>query len=441
MSERMLHLNAFLLTTGHYEAAWRMPETAPEETLNPRHYARFAQIAERGKLDSVFLADGLAVGKDIDFYSRDALEPFTLLSAMAMLTEHIGLIGTGSTSYLPPFDVARKLASLDHISSGRAGWNIVTSALEDEAFNFGNHREDHGDRYARATEFLEVTCKLWDSWEDDARVIDKQRGLFIDPAKVHRIDHHGKYYTVRGPLNMPRPVQGRPLLVQAGASEAGQQYAARFADAVFSPQRSCEGSLAAYSALKARMPAFGRDPDSLCFMPGLVFILGGTEAEAEQRKVQLDELVHASYGIQHLSRLLEYDLTGYPLDGPLPELPGGDNIQGGKTRHAFITRMAREESMTIRQIILRISGGHGHFSVVGTPEQLADEIERWWRSRAADGFNLMPAALPSGLEHFVDEVVPLLQRRGIFRTEYEGRTLRDRYGLPRPAGRINAKVA
>lgn len=442
MGERMMHLNAFLLTTGHYEAAWRAEGAEPGETLTAEHYGRFAQIAERGKLDSIFLADGLAVGRDIDHYSRDALEPFTLLSAIAMMTSRIGLIGTGSTSYVPPFDMARKLASLDHISRGRAGWNIVTSALEDEALNFVEARREHDDRYAIATEFVEVACRLWDSWEDGSRIIDQATGRFIDPSKVHPINHHGAYFHVRGPLNMPRPPQGHPLLVQAGQSEAGLNYAARFADAVFAAQRSPDASRKSRQALRERMPQFGRDPDALVYMPGFVFILGGTESEARRREEELNALISPDYGVSHLSRLLETDLSGCSLDGPLPEIDA-ENFHGNRTRVAAITGMAKKEGMTIRQIIVRLAGGHGHFAVTGTPEQISGHLASWFRSEAADGFNLMPASLPVDLEAFVDEVVPLLQREGLFRTEYGGATLREHYGAPRPAGRgsVSAPVA
>jgi len=431
---RQLHLNAFLMGTGHHEASWRLPESRPEDTLSAQYYAELARIAERGKLDSIFFADGLAVGRNVQYNSHNNLEPLTLLAAIAVLTERIGLIATASTTYWEPFQLARAFASIDHISQGRAGWNIVTSAGEDEAQNFNRaSRPAHEDRYARAAEFVEVTQRLWDSWADDARVLDKAGGRFADPESIVPIDHAGEHFQVRGPLNVPRPVQGHPLLVQAGSSETGREYAARFAEAVFTAQQTLPEAQAFYADLKGRLARYGRRPEEVKILPGICAVLGGTEAEARQRESEINALIQPEYGVEQLSRMLEHDVSGYPLDGPLPVLAGEDAISGHKSRFTLVTDLARREQLTIRQLIERLAGGRGHRVFAGTPEQVADELELWFTSGAADGFNVMPAALPGGLTDFVEQVVPILQRRGLFRTDYTGTTLREHYGLARPS--------
>ena len=437
---RQLHLNAFLMSTGHHEAAWRHPDSRPDQTLTAEHYIRLAQIAERGKLDSIFFADGLAVSRNLRYNAQNSLEPLTLLSAVATHTERIGLIATASTTYNEPFHLARKFASLDHLSNGRAGWNIVTSAGENEALNFNlTGRPQHRDRYARATEFIDVVTKLWDSWEDDAQVLDQTGGHYVDTSKVHEINHVGTHFQVRGPLNIPRPPQGHPLLVQAGSSEAGKEYAARFAEAVFTAQQTLADGQAFYADLKGRLARHGRTPDQVLILPGICAVVGGTQAEARAKEAELNALISPEYGQEQLSRMLEHDLTGYPLDGPLPRLPGEDAINGGKSRFTLVTELARRENLTIRQLIERLAGGRGHRVFAGTPEQIADQLELWFRQGAADGFNIMPPALPSGLTDFVDQVIPELRRRGLFRTEYTGRTLREHYGLARPANQFQAK--
>ncbi|HEY2296517.1 MAG TPA: LLM class flavin-dependent oxidoreductase [Jatrophihabitans sp.] len=435
---RQLHLNAFLMGTGHHEAAWRHPDSRPEDTLDAQHYVRLAQIAERGKLDSIFFADNLAISRSVRYNSANHLEPITLLAAIAMLTERIGLIATASTSYYEPFQLARKFASLDHISKGRAGWNIVTSAGEDEAQNFNlDKRPAHADRYARATEFVEVAQRLWDSWGDNARVLDKDTGHYADTDLISPIEHIGKYFQVQGPLNLPRPVQGHPLLVQAGSSEAGREYAARFAEAVFTAQQTLDDGQAFYADLKSRVTTYGRRPEDVLILPGICAVLGGTEAEAKAKEAELNALISPEYSVDQLSRILEHDLKPYPLDGPLPPLPDEDAVAGMKSRSTLVKQLARRENLTIRQVIERMAGGRGHRVFAGTPEQVADQLDLWFHSGAADGFNVMPPNLPGGLEDFVEHVVPELQRRGLFRTEYTGTTLREHYGLARPVPNTN----
>jgi FMN-dependent oxidoreductase (nitrilotriacetate monooxygenase family) len=422
-----------------HEAAWRHPDTNPERALTLQHYVDIARTAERGKLDSLFLADGVALRGNVAYNSTSRFEPLTLLSALAGVTDRIGLIATASTTYNEPYHLARKFASLDHLSAGRAGWNIVTSAGADEARNFNRDaRPDHERRYERATEFLDVVTKLWDSWEDDALVIDKASGIFADTERIHTLDHTGEHFQVRGPLNTPRPVQGHPLLVQAGSSETGKEYAARFAEAVFTAQQTFDEGKAFYNDVKGRLGHYGRSAEQVKILPGISPILGKTEASARQREADLNALINPEYGLQQLSSMLDIDLFGYDLDGPLPEL--GNHTEGNQSRFDLVTTLARRESLTIRQLIERLAGGRGHRVFAGTPNQVADEIEYWFTEGAADGFNIMPATLPSGLTDFVDQVVPELQRRGLFRTDYTGTTLREHYGLPRPANQFTAQA-
>ncbi|WP_432923282.1 LLM class flavin-dependent oxidoreductase [Microbispora sp. CA-135349] len=428
---RKLRLNAFLMGVGHHEAAWRHPRAEPAHLTDVRHYQRLARIAERGRLDSVFLADGLALRGDVRHNALGGLEPLTLLSALAAVTDHVGLIATVSTTYNAPFHVARWFASLDHISGGRAGWNIVTSAGEAEAHNFGVERPAHADRYARADEFLEVVTKLWDSWEDDAVVGDRRAGVYADTEKIHPIEHAGRYFQVSGPLNTSRPPQGRPLLVQAGSSEDGKEFAARHAEAVFTAQQTLADGQEFYADLKRRVARHGRGPGELLILPGLSPIIGSTEREALRLEKELNDLIIPDYGLAQLSHLVGIDLSPDALDRPLPEVSA--DTEGAQSRRRLVLDLARRENLTVRQLLVRLAGGRGHRVVAGTPEQIADEIQEWFENGAADGFNIMPPVLPGGLEDFVDQVVPELQARGLFRTEYEGRTLRENYGLARPA--------
>ncbi|MFD8227425.1 LLM class flavin-dependent oxidoreductase [Streptomyces massasporeus] len=437
MTRRQLHLNAFLMNTGHHEASWRLPESDPYAHVDLAHYVRLARIAERGTFDSLFLADGPQLWNNLAQRPAGALEPITLLTALATATEHIGLIATASTSYNSPYNLARKFATLDHLSGGRAGWNIVTTAGAEAARNFGLDAEPaHAERYARAAEFLDVALKLWDSWEDDTIVADKTAGVWGDDAKIHPPRHRGRFFSVEGALNVPRSPQGYPLLVQAGSSEDGKRFAARYAEAVFTAQQTIEDARAFYTDLKARTVAAGRDADHIKVLPGIVPVIGSTEAEAlANERILEDHIVHA-HGVDRLERLLQLAPGTLELDGPLPsDLPPESAVEGAKSRYTLIVELARRDRLTVRQLIGRLGGGRGHLTFAGTPEQVADTIELWFESGAADGFNIMPAVLPSGLETFVDHVVPILRARGLLRTEYGDarRTLRERYGLPRPA--------
>ncbi|MFI6324125.1 LLM class flavin-dependent oxidoreductase [Nonomuraea sp. NPDC050556] len=429
----MMHLNAFLMGVGHHEAAWRHPRTEPSGITDLRHFQNLAKTAERGKLDSLFLADGLALWGNVRHNALGGFEPLTLLSALAAVTEHIGLIATVSTTYNEPFHVARKFASLDHLSGGRAGWNIVTSATEAEALNFGIQRPSHSERYHRAEEFLEVATALWDSWQDDAVVGDRTTGVYADTSRITPLDHVGTHFKVKGPLNVQRPPQGHPLLVQAGSSEDGKEFAARFAEAVFTAQQTLEDAQEFYADLKRRLPAYGREPYQVKILPGISPIIGSTEREALLLERELEELIIPAYGLAQLSNILGVELSEDQLDGPLPDV--APNPDGQQSRFELVTSLAARERLTIRELIARLAGGRGHRVVAGTPEQIADQLQEWYENGAADGFNIMPPVLPSGLADFVDHVVPELQIRGLFRTEYSGTTLRDRYGLARPATR------
>ncbi|WP_336082234.1 LLM class flavin-dependent oxidoreductase [Nocardia sp. SSK8] len=430
MSRRTFHLNAFLMGVGHHEAAWRHPRTEEHRVLDVRHFQEVARIAERGKLDSVFFADTLAVGPRVERNALTVFEPVTLLAAIAAVTERIGLIATASTSYNEPFNLARKFASLDHISGGRAGWNIVTSGSVDEAYNFGlDAIPEHARRYERAAEFVDVALALWDSWESGAVVLDTETGVFADPAKVHTLDYTGERFRVRGPLNSPRGPQGRPLLVQAGSSEAGKEFAAQHAEAVFTAQRTLEEGVRFARDLKARLGRYGRAEHELKVLPGLVPFIADTAEEARALEQEFTDLISPDYALRQLSAMLGVDLTAHALDAPLPPLPAESEIEGGKSRFTLVKELAETEELTVRQLIGKLGGGRGHRTFAGTPEQVADELRRWFDAGAADGFNIMPPYLPGGLADFVDRVVPILQERGLFRTDYASTTLRGHYGL------------
>jgi N-acetyl-S-(2-succino)cysteine monooxygenase len=442
-SRGQMHLGAFFHPTGHHVASWLHPDAQIDAGTNFRHYVELAQMSERAKFDLMFLADALAIRDgNLDALSRwpqymAYFEPITLLAGIAGQTERIGLVATATTSYNEPYNVARKFASLDHISGGRAGWNVVTSANLSEAFNFGREAHyEHGERYDRALEFTEVVCGLWDSWDDDAFLRDRATGRYFDSAKLHTLNHKGEHFSVRGPLNVARPPQGYPVIFQAGSSEIGRELAARTAEAVFTPQHSLEGAQAFYRDLKGRMEKYGRSPDHLKIMPGLNPIVGRTAEEAEEKHRYLQSLIHPDVGLELLSNALAgFDLRPYDLDGPLPEAAFGVTPKGGTTSFYNVLQWAREEKLTIRQLYQRFAGARGQRTVKGTAAQIVDQMEEWFVNRGVDGFLIQPSHLPGGLEDFIALVIPELQDRGLFRTEYEGPTLRDHLGLPRPRSR------
>lgn len=435
---RTLSLGAFLMATGHHVAAWRHPDVPADGGLDFRLYKRLAQIAEAAKFDAVFVADSVAA-PTADIASRmarsDHFEPLTLLSALAAVTERIGLVATVTTSYNEPYHVARKFASLDHLSGGRSGWNLVTSDAAAEALNFNRQEHfGHAERYARAREFHDVVTGLWDSWEDDAFTRDKASGQYYDPAKLHVLNHEGEHFRVQGPLNVARSPQGRPVIVQAGSSETGRELAAQTAEVVFTAQTSLAAARDFYSDLKGRLGKFGRTADELKIMPGVFVVVGQSQSEAQEKFEAFQELVEPQVGVALLSRMLgNFDLSAYPLDGPLPELPLTDS--GQRSRQLLLTELAGRENLTLAQLGRRIAGGRGHYSLIGTPAQIADELQAWFEGGAADGFNVLVPHLPGGLEDVANFVVPELQRRGLFRRDYSGSTLRDHLGLKRPANR------
>lgn len=433
-NERKLHLNLFLSSLGHHESAWRYPDSTTEDFLNFSYYKELAQKAERAKMDSIFLADRTAASpKAVKYGAVGTFEPTSLLSALAVVTERIGLIGTVSTSFNEPYNLARRFSSLDFLSNGRAGWNVITSGTSQEAQNFNQYEiANHTSRYNRANEFLQVTTKLWDSWEDDAVVADKEKGMYADGQKVHEINHEGEFFKVRGPLNIPRSPQGRPVLVQAGTSENGKNLAAKYAEAIFTAQQTFEDARTFYQDVKEKVSRNGRNPDQVKILPGICLIIGATEEEARERESKLQELMNFDYSLIQLSNRVGVDLSLASLDEPLPDLPDFEEIQGHKSRTKLIVELAQREHLTLRQVLIRLAGGRGHYTIVGTPEKIVDELEYWFLNGAADGFNIMPQVMKHDFDRFIDLVIPELQKRGLFRTEYTGHTLREHYGLSIP---------
>ena len=435
---RQLRLGAFMRPVSIHTAWWRYPGAYPDANFNFQHLKRFIQTLERGKFDAFFMADHLAVlNMPIPALKRSAtvtsFEPFTLLSALACATERIGLVATASTTFDAPYHIARRFASLDHISGGRAGWNIVTTSNPDAALNFGldDHME-HDDRYRRAREFYDVVTGLWDSFAEDAFVRDVESGIYFDPARMHVLDHKGEYLKVRGPLNIARPLQGWPVIVQAGASEAGRQLAAETAEVIFAGGSKLADAQRFYADIKGRMEKLGRQRDHLKILPGALVIVGETAEEARKKKALLDSLVHPDSGLASLSIALGTDASKFDLDGPLPEIPESNASQSGRQR---VVDLARRENLTVRQLA-QIAGGFGGLTMTGTPAMIADQMEEWLMADGCDGFNVMFPYVPGGLDDFVDGVVPELQRRGLFRRAYEGKTLRENLGLPRPENRF-----
>jgi N-acetyl-S-(2-succino)cysteine monooxygenase len=433
---RRMVLNAFIHATGHHVAAWRHRKSQADAGVNFRHYVELARTAERAKFHAMFLADSLAVrDQNVETASRAAryivqFEPLTLLAGIAAATENLGLIATASTTYNEPFHIARKFASLDHISGGRSGWNLVTSASEAEAFNFNRDSHlAHAKRYERAREFAQVVIGLWDSWEYDAFVRDKDSGRFFDPQKRHLLNHTGTHFAVRGPLNVARSPQGRPVIVQAGSSEAGKELAVETAEVIFTAQQTLAEARTFYADVKGRLARFGRAPDDLKILPGVSPIVGRTRQEAEDKFGELQSLIHPEVGVSLLSNMIGVDISGHPVDGPLPDLP---ETNSGKSRQQLLIDLARRENLTIRQLYEWIAGARGHWSIRGSPQEIADQLEERFVEEGADGFNVMPPSLPASLDDFVRLVVPELRRRGLFRSEYEGRTLRENLGLSYP---------
>ena len=438
---RQLRLTAFMRPVSLHTAAWRYPGAYPDANFNFQHIVRFAQTLERGKVDGFFMADHLAVlNMPMDALKRSAtptsFEPFTLLPALAMMTKHLGLMATGSTTYDEPYHVARRFASLDHISGGRAGWNVVTTSNPDASLNFGlDHQPDHAERYDRAREFVEVVTGLWDSWADDAFIWDVEKGVSFDPDKLHVLNHKGKYLQVRGPLNIARPIQGWPVIVQAGASDAGRQLAAETAEAVFTALSDIDSARKFYADVKGRMEKLGRDPEHMKILPGCMIYVGDSLEEARAKRAKLDSLVHYDSAIASLSIALGHDASKLDPDAPLPEIPESNASKSGRER---TIALAKRENLTVRQLAQRL-GGHSGLSMLGTPKMIADQMEEWLMTRATDGFTLQIPYLPEGLDDVVNRVIPELQRRGLFRTEYEGKTLRENLGLPRPENRFFVK--
>ncbi len=436
--DRQLRLGAFMRPVSIHTASWRYPGGMPDANFNLKAITRFAQTLERGRFDAFFMADHLAVlNMPMEALKRSAtvtsFDPLTLLPALAMVTEHLGLVATASSTFEPPYVIARRFASLDHLSGGRAGWNLVTTSNPDAALNFGlEEHMEHGERYRRAREFFDVVTGLWDSWADDAFIRDVDAGVYFDPEKLHVLDHKGKYLSVRGPLNIARPIQGWPVIVQAGASDAGRQLAAETAEVIFAAQSTLAEGQRFYADVKGRMDALGRPREHLKILPGAFVVVGDTLAEAQAKRALLDSLVHYDSGIASLSIALGHDASGFDPDGPLPEIPESNASKSGRER---VLALAARENLTVRQLAGRL-GGYSGLAMVGTPGMIADQMEEWLLEAGCDGFNVMFPYLPDGLEDFVDQVVPELQRRGLFRREYEGKTLRENLGLPRPGNQF-----
>lgn len=426
---RQMHLGLFVLGSGHHVAGWRMPG-AEAGAENFPLIQRITRTAEGAKFDFVFFADALNAAPGMHPSVLVRLEPLTLLAALAASTTHIGLAATCNTTYTEPYNLARLFGSLDHISGGRAAWNVVTGAFAEASHNFGRRpHPPHEERYAIAAEFVQVVRGLWDSWEDAAIVMDRASGQFADTKRLHVLNHEGVYFQVKGPLNMSRPPQGHPVLIQAGASDTGRDLAASIAEVVFAVQQDIESSRAFAEDIKARAARMGRNPAHVKVMPGVSPILGGSVAEARAKLDQLGEFLDPVAALRVLSERLGQDLSNYDLDGPVPDLPESTIMRG---HAAVLTALARRENLTLRQLRNVAAGAMGHRLLLGTPAQVADDLEAWFRAGAADGFNIMPPWFPGAFDDFTNEVVPILQKRGLFRQEYSGRMLRDHLGLPRP---------
>jgi FMN-dependent oxidoreductase (nitrilotriacetate monooxygenase family) len=445
MTDRKLKLGAFFFTPGSHSAGWRHRDAVPETDMSFRHYVSMAQTAERGKLDCIFFQDTAAVNGTAGLDGATSLwrpgigrqvfpEPATLIAALAPMTTHLGLVATATTTYNDPYTIARRFGSIDHISGGRAGWNLVTSQIEDEAGNFGHDRHpDHGHRYERAEEFFDVVAGLWDSFEDGAFPRDKASGQYLDPSKAHILHHQGEHFRVRGPLNLPRCPQGRPVIAQAGSSEPGRRLSSRIADMIFTAQSVLSEGQAFYREIKDRAVNHGRRPDDVKVMPGFMAVVAPTDAEAQAKYQELQALIDDASALRLLSRLTgDLDIYQVPLDGPLPPLPPSN---AAKARQEHLVAKAKRENLTVRQVARYLGTSLGHHLCVGSPATIADTMQEWLEAEACDGFTLMFPFYPRPLEDLVGLLVPELQRRGIFRSEYEGLTLRENLGVPIPRNR------
>jgi len=436
---RQLHFNLFVHGRGHHETAWRHPGSTMLALTDIAYYRQLATLAEGAKFDAVFLADALAVGEEIGHVAKGGLEPLTTLAALAGATERIGLIATASTTYTEPYNLARQFASLDHISHGRIGWNIVTSWVQGAGPNFGHDSQvPHAERYARAFEFLDVVTRLWDSWADDAVRDERGAGRYADPRRIQAIDHVGQFYRVKGPLNLPRPPQGWPVLVQAGSSETGRAFAARYGEAIFTAHLQKSTAQAFHADLKSRAARVGRAADEIVVLPGISPVIGSSEAGAQRIWQELNALSDPSVGLERLkNRFGGHDFSHLPLDRVLSveDFPDPATVQAAQSRAAVIIDLVARERPTLRRLLHSLAGARGHLTVAGTPLAIADLIEDWFTSGAADGFNVMPPILPAQFEVFIDHVLPILRRRGVFRSEYRATTLRGHFGLQRPQSR------
>lgn len=432
MSEKQLNLGLFMMGTGHHIASWRLPSAPRNAAEDFEFFNRIAAIAEKGKLDMLFFSDGLAFDKHSHPAELVRFDPLTIIAALSVTTKNIGLVSTATTTYNEPFHLARKLLSTDHLNGGRTGWNLVTSYYQEEASNFSMKKHlDHSVRYQRAEEFVEVVKGLWNSWEDGAIINNQESGKYFDEHKLHSLNYEGDYFSVKGPLNSSRSPQGQPVIVQAGSSDAGVSLASRTADVIFTAQQTLGDAQQFYKKVKARVVEAGRSPDDVKIMPGISIYVAETELEAQAKFNRMQDLITPEVSIQILFEYLgEFDLSSYPLDGPLP-----DNIpetNGNKSRRKLLMDLAKRENMTIRDLAKYVAGSRGHRTIIGTPVQIADDMQNWFENEAADGFNLMLPSYPDSLVDFVDLVVPELQKRGIFRKEYKGATLRENLGLKSP---------
>ncbi|KAF2811969.1 alkanesulfonate monooxygenase [Mytilinidion resinicola] len=436
MSEpKQLHLTAFMRPVSLHTGAWRYPGSYPDANFNLKHITSFIQKLEAAKFDAFFMADHLAVlNMPVEALKRShtvtSFEPFTLLSALSQVTDKIGLAATASTTYDEPYHIARRFASLDHLSDGRAAWNIVTTGNPESAKNFGlDEHVEHSERYKRAREFYDVVTGLWDSFADDAFIRDRESGVYFDPEKLHVLNHKGDELKVKGPLNIARPVQGWPVIVQAGQSEPGRQLAAETAEVVFCSPRDLDAAKALYADIKGRTKAAGRDPNHLKILPAALIVIGDTVEDAKNKRLKLDTFVHYDSAIASLSIALGSDATGFDPDKPLPaDIP---ETNSSKTSRLGVIQLAEKDKLTVRQLAQRL-GGYSGLAFVGTPETVAEELEKWLAEDAADGFTVTFPFLPQGLDDVAERLIPELQRRGIFRKDYEGTTLREHLGLPRP---------